>query len=328
MRKYYLAFISLFAGFSSAFAQMMPDSTVQVVAYWNVGDKQHYQVDNVKYKIENGDTTVVEKSAEILEFEVVAADEEKGYRVKVTTMESQYSDRTQEILSEKWREKFGPSVQYFETGPDGEFLRVLPIEGLDEQLQSLTETVVDALMKNDPGIDRMQILPLLRQMLTPEAMMASAAGEISPLFMYHGVRLGLDEVYEIEDEIPMAIGNGTIKMKGRFGVDKEFTDDYSVVLHMVKSAEGEQLKPILQSIVGSVVQAMTSNPDEAGEASAAVEEVYRNASISMEDYVYEEVHLGSGWPIDWSFSRETQVEIDGQKQGQLIEKTVRIIIEE
>ena len=328
MRKYRLLIVCLFAGFIPAFAQMMPDSTVQVVAYWNLGDKQHYQVDNVKYKIVQGDTTVVEKSAEILEFEVVAADEKTGYRVKVTTMESQYSDQTKEILNEKWNERFDPSVQYFETDPNGEFLRVLPFEGSDEQLEALAVAVVDALVEKDPELDRNQFLALVRQLLSRESMVTAATGELAPLFMYHGTRLGLDEVYEIEDEVPAIIGNGTLKMKGRFGVDKEYSDDYSVVLHMVKEADQEQLKPFLQAIIGSTVQAMTANPAEVEDASAAIEEVYKNARMSMEDYIYEEVHLGTGWPIEWSFSREIQVEIDGQGQGQIQEKTFRIIIED
>ena len=93
----------LFAGIMPAFAQMLPDSTVQVVAYWELGDKQKYQVETAKYRIAQGDTTVVEKSAEIFEFEVVAADEEKGYRVKVTSLETQYSDPAMRPLKRRSR---------------------------------------------------------------------------------------------------------------------------------------------------------------------------------------------------------------------------------
>ena len=50
MKKVFLPLVGLLAGLLPAFAQMMPDSTVQVVAYWNVGDKYLYQVENIKSK--------------------------------------------------------------------------------------------------------------------------------------------------------------------------------------------------------------------------------------------------------------------------------------
>ena len=59
-----------------------------------------------------------------------------------------------------------------------------------------------------------------------------------------------------------------------------------------------------------------------------MEEAFRNARMNVEDYLCEEIHLGTGWPIDWSFSRETKIDLDGDHQGQLVEKNIRIIIEE
>ena len=44
--------------------------------------------------------------------------------------------------------------------------------------------------------------------------------------------------------------------------------------------------------------------------------------------LFEEIHLGTGWPIDWSFSREILMEIEGLQQGQLVETDIRIIVEE
>lgn len=328
MRKRILLIIILFAGIVPAFAQMLPDSTVQVVAYWELGDKQHYRMDKVKYKVEQGDTTVVEKSAEILEFEVIAADEETGYRVKMTTMESQHSDPTEEAFEEKWLERFGADVQYFETGPNGDFLRVLPIEGLEEQLEALTDAILDELAGKNPDMDRSQFVPLIRSMLTPEAVMETVEGEIAPLFMYHGSRFDLGTEYEIEDEIPSIIGDGTLKMNGRFWVDPELTDDYSVIIHMTKEADKEQVKPLVKSIVGSILQSLAAGMEGNDEALSAVEDAFKDASIKVVDYLYEEVHLGSGWPIDWGFSREFMLEIDGRQQGQIEERSFQIIVEE
>jgi hypothetical protein len=318
----------LFAGIMPAFAQMLPDSTVQVVAYWALGDKQKYQVENTKYKIVQGDTTIVEKSAEILDFEVVAADEEKGYRLKVTSLETQYSDPTKEAIAEALEKQLGSVAYYFETDPNGEFLRVLPIEGLEERQETLAQAVWETLKGKKPEVAQFNMLPLIRQSLTPEAVAQTATGEISPLFMYHGNRFDLDEEFPIEDEIPALIGNGTLKMTGQFWVDEELTDDYSVVLRMYKEADQEQLKPLIEGILGNLIQSIAPSPEDSQDAQAAMEDAFRNARMSVNDYLYEEIHLGTGWPLDYSFSREILIEADGQQQNQLVESNIRIIVEE
>ena len=318
----------LFAGLMPAFAQMLPDSTVQVVAYWSLGDKQKYEVESAKYRIVQGDTTVLEKSAEILEFEVVADDEEKGYRLKVTTLESSYSDPTKEAIEEALRKQLGSVTYYFETGPHGEFLRVLPIEGLEGRQEALAQAVLEAVKEKNPAAAQLNLLPLIRQTLTPEAVVQTATGEISPLFMYHGNRFDLSEEFPIEDEIPAAIGSGTMKMTGSFWVDEDLTDEYSVVLRMFKEADQEQMRPLIEGILGNLIQSMAPSPEEGLEAQAAIDEAFRDAQMSVEDYLYEEIHLGTGWPIDWSFSRETLIESEGQSQAQLVESNIRIIVEE
>ena len=318
----------LFAGVIPALAQMLPDSTVQVVAYWELGDKQKYQVESAKYRIAQGDTTVVEKSAEILEFEVVAADEEKGYRVKVTSLETQYSDPTKEAIEEAMQKQLGSVAYYFEADPHGGFLRALPLEGLEEKQEALAQAVWEAVKEKRPEAAQLNMLPMIRQTVSPEAVAQAATGVIVPLFMYHGHRFDLDEEFPIEDEIPAVIGSGTMKMTGSFWVDEEMTDDYSVVLRMYKEADQEQLKPLLGSILDNLVQSLATTPEDADEAQAVVNEALRNARMSVDDYLYEEIHLGSGWPIDWGFSREVLVEIDGEQQAQLVESNVRIIVEE
>ena len=318
----------LFAGIIPAFAQMLPDSTVQVVAYWELGDKQKYQLESVKYSIAQGDTTVVEKTAQILEFEVVAADEEEGYRLKMTALETQCSDPTKMAVEEAMQKHLGPVAYYFETGPNGEFLRVLPLEGLEEKKEAIAQSVVEAVKEKNPDAAQVNLLPLVLQVLSPEAVVMTVTGQISPLFMFHGNRFDIGEEFPIEDEIPAVIGGGTLKMAGAFWVDEELTDDYSVVIQMYKEAGQEKTSPLLGSILDNLVQSMALTPEDADEAQAAVNEALQSAEMSVEDYLFEEIHLGTGWPLDWSFSREVHMEIEGLQQGQLVETNIRIIVEE
>lgn len=329
MKKVVLLFLGLLAGILPVFAQMMPDSTVQVVAYWDVGDKYLYQKESVKYNIAEGDTTVVEKTAELLEFEVVSADEEKGYRVKVTSRDIQISDPTKAAIIEKMRERIGGDVYYFETSPYGEFQQVLPIEGLEGQTDAVVEDIVDAVMKkNEAGAEiKPMLLALTRQMITPESMVASVEAEISPLFMYHGSRFGLKDEYPIEDTIPVPLTGGVLKMNGRFWVNEELTDDYSVVLQMYKEADEEEARQLMTSFMGGMVQAL-SGVQKDGNEIPSVEEVFKEAKIEIEDFLFEEIHLDTGWPLEWHFTRRTQVEMEGKSQKQLIDNTIKILFED
>jgi hypothetical protein len=327
MKKVALLLVGLVAAMVSSFAQMMPDSTVQVVAYWEAGERHVFQMEEVKLNIAEGDTTVVEKSAELLAFEVVSADEEKGYRVKVTSLDSQISDATKAAISEKMRERFGGDVYYFETSPYGEFLQVLPIEGLAEQTDALVEDVVEAVMqKTGTGEEnRPALQALIRQMITPESMMTSVEGEISPMFMYHGSRLEMSKEYTFEDDIPNLIGGGTVRMNGRFWVNEELTDEYSVVLQMYKEADQEQVKQFVTSLLGGVVQSFAA---EGEDAKASIEELYKDSKIDIEDFLFEEVHLDTGWPLEWHFTRKTLIQMQGQQQEQIIRKSVKLLFEE
>ena len=327
MRKTILLLFALFAGLFPAVAQMLPDSTVQVVAYWELGDKQQFLSESAKYKVNQGDTTVVEQSVELFEFEVVAANED-GYRIKVTQLDSQDSDPTRSAINEKWKERFGPEVYYFETDPNGEFLRVLPIEDLEEKAKLLKEDITEALLKEHPDMDRAQLLLLVNQLLSAQSLLTAVEGQFSPLFMYHGSRLDLRQVYTFEDELPSIFGQGTIKMNGRFWVDQDMTDDYSVVLLLRKDADQDALKPFLTGLLGGVLQSMASQQEGLENVQASIEEAYSNARISLKDYIYEEVHLGTGWPIDWFYSREIEIEMDGKKEGQVQEMSFKIIGED
>ena len=327
MKKVVLLFLGLLAGILPVFSQMMPDSTVQVVAYWDKGDRHVYQMESVKLNVAKGDTTVVEKSAELLEFEVISADEEAGYRVKVTSRDSQISDPTQAAIIEKMRERFGTSVYYFETSPYGEFLRMLPIEGLEEQTDTMVEEIVDAVMeKTGAGAEnRPALLAVIGQMITPQAIMTSVVGEISPLFMYHGSRLDMNEEYAFEDEAPNLIGGGSVKMNGRFWVNEDLTDEYSVVLQMYKEADQEQVKQFITSFLGGMVQPFAQGEED---VMTSVEEVYKDAKVNVEDYLFEEVHLDTGWPLEWYFTRKVLIEMQGQSQEQIIRKSVKLLFEE
>lgn len=160
-------------------------------------------------------------------------------------------------------------------------------------------------------------------MLQSEVLTASLAGEISPLFAYHGSRLSLKDEYTFEDAVPMPITGGMLKkMNGRFWVSQQWTDAYSVVIQMYKEADPEDAKRVITSFLDGMVKSL------AGKNTTdipSVEEVYKDARIEIEDFMLEEVHLDTGWPLEWHFTRRSQVEMEGKSQNQLMRRSFTML---
>lgn len=88
MKRILLAICGM-AATSVLHAQIMPDSTVQICAYWTPGDKYAYNATEEKLKIdEKGDTMLVYRRSERRTFEVLAQTQERyqlGSRTATTS---------------------------------------------------------------------------------------------------------------------------------------------------------------------------------------------------------------------------------------------------
>ena len=315
----------LWAG--SAFAQMMPDSTVQVCAYWNVGDKYHYQIEESKYKIDNQkDTSDVELSAEILTLEVVDATD-STYRVRVTSDDFQHSDYNRMAIQEEILQQFGSMPYEFETDEFGTFKRlIIKDEDLDNFYRAL-DIMVDRIAEERGLADegKPALKAMIQALLTRERLIAAYMEEITPLLWFHGLRLSQDAKVDYQTEVPSFFGDGsTIHMDGQFWVDEELTDEYSAVLHNVTKADPDDMRKYVKAFVGTAANALGAEDD----VEEAADEIFKDASIELIDDAYEEVHLDTGWPINYDYVRTIRVKMQGQEQEQVQTRTVTIIIED
>lgn len=79
---------------------MMPDSTVQIVAYWEFGDKYACNCERSSKKVDQkGGTVSVEYSSEIMEFEVVGKTD-TSYQIKLTYYDEESSDPQDQLIND------------------------------------------------------------------------------------------------------------------------------------------------------------------------------------------------------------------------------------
>lgn len=328
MKKSMLLIISLFAGLFSAFAQEVPD-TVRVIAYWNLGDKYHYQVEESQFKVNNRtDTVDVRKSAHLLTLEVIEATD-TTYRVRVFSDDYQDSDYDRSAMVDDLTDQFGNLPFEFVTDELGVFNRVIISEEDWLTVYPILDSVVDSMTEGKELKDeeREKIRQMVRAMYPKERIEQLYAEEFSPLLQFHGLWMIPGEEVEYETEAPSVFGDGSVvKMNGRFWADEELTDDYSVVVRDEMEADEEDMRKYLGVFFGKAFDAITEDESTREELNSMLEK----AEITVLQSVDEEIHLSSGWPI--FFRHEKYVHVKGieenQEQEQVTTKTVSIILED
>ncbi|MBR3386753.1 MAG: hypothetical protein IKG84_00765 [Bacteroidales bacterium] len=328
MKKSMLLIISLFAGLFSAFAQEVPD-TVRVIAYWNLGDKYHYQVEESQFKVNNRtDTVDVRKSAHLLTLEVIEATD-TTYRVRVFSDDYQDSDYDRSAMVDDLTDQFGNLPFEFVTDELGVFNRVIISEEDWLTVYPILDSVVDSMTEGKELKDeeREKIRQMVRAMYPKERIEQLYAEEFSPLLQFHGLWMIPGEEVEYETEAPSVFGDGSVvKMNGRFWADEELTDDYSVVVRDEMEADEEDMRKYLGVFFGKAFDAITEDESTREELNSMLEK----AEITVLQSVDEEIHLSSGWPI--FFRHEKYVHVKGieenQEQEQVTTKSVSIILED
>ena len=323
MKRILLIVLFLGAFFGSCFAQMMPDSTVQVIAYWSLGDKYNYQVEEEKGFISGTDTTIVEKSAEILTLEVVD-ETDSTYTLKVSYDDFQHSDYARMAANEAIEKVYGKTWFNVVTDMNGSFLS---IEVPDYFSQAGSTAISEAVntIAAEKGLskeERQMAEAVMNAMIKPEAFTAVAIGEIAPLLFFHGARFDLAGEYEYEEDMTSVFGDrASIKAYSSLWVDEDYTDEESVVMRIYREADEDAMRSYIVDLLGTVIQASVPEEDMQD-----VEEFYDQSSITVEDYIIEEIHLGSGWPLYYRQTRYIDMQVQENLSEQFTRRSVEIIL--
>ena len=312
-------------------AQMMPDSTVQVVAYWEVGDQMEYIYTEHKYEIDaDGNEKLTASSSENIRFEVTAATD-SSYTLLV-----HYDNLFDSELLDVPDGTF-PDIPFrIRTSEFGTFEE---LENLDEIVASIQKVIPrfakmawDELPpEHKKEISRKDLEKVMAGLYSEDTIFKSCLEELAPLFFYHGARLDTTEVYSFYEDVSGLFGGDSIPVPSSFWVDPKLTDDYSVVLHKETVADDEQASALVRAYLIAVGKTV------AGVMDGATVELETNADESIRkdemtatyhDYIDEEIHLETGWPIHWMFDRVFLVNTKDGSSGAHIVREITIAPDE
>ena len=261
MKRILLAICGM-AATSVLHAQIMPDSTVQICAYWTPGDKYAYNATEEKLKIdEKGDTMLVYRRSERRTFEVLAQTQER-YQLRLSYSDYKSTDEQEQLIHDVIAAVTGAEIVEFTTSETGVLLGLTNLDALVEQAKAAVDPIVEATWKNMAPEERRLLSKkdfrkyLAHTLGDPSVLINAANDDLGRMFFFHGARLDTTRVYEM-DEMFASILGGTDSLQGKttFWISSSLTDSYSAVC--CTYTEVEDAKKAVSSAVREAMQTVS-----------------------------------------------------------------------
>lgn len=333
MKKLLLLFSLTLMSISAA-AQMMPDSTVQFVAYWDVGDKQAYNVSTSEYKVSESDTTEVEYSTEIRMFEVLAKTD-STYKLAVTYKDVHYSDPQMNLLYQIMTETSGDMKVILTTDQHGSIKSIDNLEELVSHQMKVVEPFMEMLGNEEGAELDEQTEAALKDYIVqtfsdPSIIEKSVYDEVGRMLYFHGNRLDMDKEYsgEIDAESIIPGMEAPIKAQTRVWIDTDYTDAYSAVGRIYTFIDNDTLLDYVVEYVKNLMSITGMSQEEIEKEVNESKDAIEQTALSSEEYTVVEVHMDTGWPLNVYYSRYINSKVEGETTQKVKKTDVEIIISE
>lgn len=318
-------------------AQMMPDSTVQVCAYWAKGDHAEYQCkSHVTKELPDGTVENVSSTSELRIFDVVE-ETDSSYVLKTSYKDVFSSLLSLQLGAEVFNKIAEADYFYTLTNELGTPQNIINIEETIESMREFIPLCIESSLSKyskqqlkQAGIDKQALIDnLTASLCSPEAVTKSCSADVIPLLNYHGARLKLDKEYTYRQILSDVMGTGDMEVETRFWVDKELTDSTAVLIRSYTEVGADRMMPYLKQVALNYIQSLGNS-----EVSAATEKEIDalisegKMSATMEEYSAVCVDLASGWPALCWTKRIVTVDNEGQKTSTVSETEIEYNSEE
>ena len=308
MKKLLIALAGFCMG-TLCFAQMMPDSTVQIVAYWDKGEMIVYDYKESRTQTVDGVTIDTKSATEKHVLEITDATEH-SYTVKfsfedvynmpmLTGAANETAERiTEHVWVETKTDEMG-TVQEItnEEATFADFRATFPVM-TDRVLSKYTAEEL-----REEGVSRDDLIQKFINGLCTESFLQKICEKnVVPLLRYHGARFEMNKEYTVRQELVDVLGSGTVEVNWKFWIDSSECTEEFVLIHSYAEADKETLTPLLRDIMMAADITLTDDD---------VADIIAGMDATLEDYSSIAIHLASGWPVEWHNKRITTLEEDG-----------------
>lgn len=267
---------------TNAFGQIsMEDSTVKVIAYWELHENQTYVISNDKLKIQAGDTI----SRDFTQYEVditVLDSTENEYLLNWYYHDYQVESDNEMIM------KLSSIIQnlniQIKTDELGTFIEVVNWEDIRDYILKGTSMLKHEL-KDIPNMD--EVVNIYENIYgSKEAIEAGAINEIIQLYYFHGLNYKLWEEQNYETQLPNMYGGEPFDAILDFWLDEINYEENFATFRMQQSVDSMQLTNATYRYLVNLAETMQVPPPSRDDLPV----------LHHDTWLVSLIH-GSGWPL-------------------------------
>mgnify|MGYP001805885455 CR=1 FL=1 len=236
MRKILFIVLAFFWGIET-FGQIdMTDSTVKVVSYWGLNEKQSYIVTEEKYKVKDNDTTSREFSKYSVDITVV---DSTANSYIVDWFYKDYEIKTDNELVKKVMSIAEDMTVKIKTDELGVFQEVINWKEIRDYMLKATKVLIKE-TQNIPNMDKF-IKQIEGVYGTKASIEAAAIKEIQQFHTFHGASYKLGQDYFADMKLANLYGGEPFDAKVAVWLDEINPVDNNYVIRMEQTVDSIQL---------------------------------------------------------------------------------------
>ena len=297
-----LLVMALFA--SQAMAQInMKDSTVQVVAYWEKGDKYNYSLKTYDYKITGNDTTWTSRTNSIFSIEVIDSTA-TGYLLKYTSLDEMGTSplKGDEDFSKKIEKLASNIPLILKTDEWGYFKGIENFEEYRKQLNQVidlafeeVEKLLDAQSKEQKLSKKEKkelkdqtstMVAKLKTLFNNENYVYKSIEPLTAILTFHGGEFEIRKEYTSESKTPSPFEEGKyLNSHNSYGVYSYNPENSVTTFFLEQVYDNNQLTEATLAMLNKLLpenQKLTELPE--------------NQKLEMSILTMVDVHTYTGWP--------------------------------
>lgn len=280
MKKLLILALSLLSGVAQCQINS-EDNSVQIIAFFDKGEKQTYDFLYEKAKVKGTDTTTTVKVKYKVDITVVDS------TATSYTIEWKYRDYhidNADLMTKKLLAMYEGLVIRFTTDELGSVTAFENWEEIRDHNKKMMDIVLGDL-KNDKTIRA-----IMEKFMTREVIESSMTKDIAMFHSFHGIGLSMDEVIEEEIEEESPLGGKPIKSAITLELEQIDVENSDFIVKFYQSFDSSAIGDIMTSVVGEFIDTIPADVTE------------KMNEASLEDYLGAQIHE-SGWLITAYYER-------------------------
>jgi hypothetical protein len=257
------------------------DSTVQVITYWEKGEKKEYFVSNERIKIKGSDTVSIEKTTYDVELTVLSSND-NSYTIEwwyknINTNSSNSAAQKIKSLTEDMR-------IIYKTDELGNFIEVINWKEIQKFINNAAFTLQED-NKDNPEFEK--ILEQIRTTFTSkEAIESTSIKDIQQFHSFHGAKYKIGELLKGDIKVPNIFGKEPFDSEFQVILSEINMVENNFILKSIQEINSEQLTNATLSYLTTMASNMNIEPPKKEDLKGLKNKINTDSRIN-----------GSGWII-------------------------------